>query len=199
MTDDMHIQETAAPWRRRLPAILGLWAGGVAILGGLGAFAALPTAAIGVLAIAGIAAPVALYAARPGLRAHLAGLGLRGLTAFHLWRIGAAALFFEAGAEGRLPEIFVRHAAWGDLLAGLLVLPVLLLPERGRAKYWAFHTIGFADFLLAVGTGIALTLLGDPKMAAIAELPLVLIPLFGVGVSGASHIVAFHLLATRRG
>jgi hypothetical protein len=36
-------------------------------------------------------------------------------------------------------------------------------------------------------------------MAPIRDLPLALIPLFGVGISGASHIIAFHLLWTERG
>lgn len=40
-------------------------------------------------------------------------------------------------------------------------------------------------------------LLNDPRMAGIQTLPMALIPLYGVGISGASHIMAFDLL--RRG
>jgi hypothetical protein len=59
------------------------------------------------------------------------------------------------------------------------------------------HRFGFADFVVAVGTGLAFTLLLDPRMAPITALPLALIPLFGVGISGATHIIAFDML--RRG
>jgi hypothetical protein len=54
--------------------------------------------------------------------------------------------------------------------------------------------VGFADFVVAVGSGLVHTLLGDPRIGALATVPLVLIPLFGVGLSGASHLVAFWLL-----
>lgn len=47
---------------------------------------------------------------------------------------------------------------------------------------------------MAVGTGLVFTLLNDSRMATIRELPMVLIPLFGVGISGASHLIAFSLL-----
>ena len=57
---------------------------------------------------------------------------------------------------------------------------------------------GFADFVVAVGTGLTYTLLLDPRMNLIAELPMALIPLFGVGLSGASHIVAFDMMRHRR-
>jgi hypothetical protein len=49
----------------------------------------------------------------------------------------------------------------------------------------------------AEGTGLTFTLLLDFRMAPIATLPLALIPLFGVGISGASHLMAFDML--RRG
>ncbi len=39
----------------------------------------------------------------------------------------------------------------------------------------------------------------DPLMAAAGEFPLALIPLYGVGISGASHLIAFDLLARKRG
>jgi hypothetical protein len=73
---------------------------------------------------------------------------------------------------------------------------VVMLPEN-RSRYFIFHIVGFADFVVAVGTGLTLFLLNDSRMAAIQTLPMALIPLYGVGISGASHIMAFDLL--RRG
>ena len=61
------------------------------------------------------------------------------------------------------------------------------------------HRFGFVDFVIAVGTGLTFTLLLDPRMELIATLPFALIPLFGVGISGASHIVAFDMLRRQAG
>jgi hypothetical protein len=54
--------------------------------------------------------------------------------------------------------------------------------------------VGFLDFIVAVGTGLAATLRRDPRMGTIATFPFALIPLFGVGFSGTAHLVAFDLL-----
>lgn len=141
----------------------------------------------------GIVVPVTVYAMSKGFRAYIEAVGLRTLTAFHIWRIAAALLFFWYGAHNLLPAIFVQNAGWGDLIAGLLALGVTLLPAS-RNRYLIFHIFGFADFVVAVGTGLALFLLHDPRMAGIETLPMALVPLYGVGISGASHIMAFDLL-----
>jgi hypothetical protein len=128
-----------------------------------------------------------------GFRAYVEIIGLRPITVFHIWRIGAALLFFWYGAHNLLPPIFVLIAGWGDLIAGLLALAVTLLPES-RNRYLVFEIFGFADFVAAVGTGLTMFLLHDPRMAGIQTLPMALIPFYGVGISGASHIMAFDLL-----
>lgn len=97
------------------------------------------------------------------------------------------------GAHDLLPQVFVQIAGWGDLLAGLLTLGVTLLSEN-RARYLIFEIFGFADFVAAVGTGLTMFLLHDPRMAGIQTMPLALIPFYGVGISGTSHIMAFDLL-----
>lgn len=87
-------------------------------------------------------------------------------------------------------------AGWGDLLAGVLAVAAALVATR--LAYWVFHVIGAADFVVAVGTGLALTLASDSLMGNNATFPVALIPLSGVGLSGASHVVAFHLLLKTR-
>jgi len=39
------------------------------------------------------------------------------------------------------------------------------------ARIRTYHVFGFADFAVAVGTGLTFTLLPDPKMPAVAHLP----------------------------
>jgi hypothetical protein len=181
---------------RVLLSVLIVWGLAVVIAAETGLFRALPPLLLAPLIALGIAVPVVVYAMTPGFRAYIAAVGLRPLTAFHIWRIGAAFVFFWYGAHNLLPETFVQNAGWGDFIAGCLAIVVLLLPESRRG-YLIFHLVGFADFVLAVGTGLALFLLKDPRMAAIQTLPMALIPLYGVGISGANHIMAFDLL--RRG
>jgi hypothetical protein len=146
-----------------------------------------------VLVAIGIAAPVAVYHAVPGFRALVEQVGLFPLTVLHIWRIPAAALFFYYGTRGLLPGTFWVLAGLGDLLAGVNAATILWRP-RTQARYRQIHRFGFADFVVAVGTGLTLTLLHDPRMALLRSLPMALIPLFGVGISGATHIFAFDLL-----
>ena len=139
----------------------------------------------------------ASYFLSPSLKAYFRTIGLYPLTVLHVWRIPAALVFFWYGAHGALPPVFWILAGSGDFLSGVLALPLLRGPAN-RSTYLSKHLFGFADFVVAVGTGLTLTLLHDPRMAPIRDLPLALIPLFGVGISGASHIIAFHLLWTER-
>jgi hypothetical protein len=181
-----------------LLTVLAVWGLGVAIAAQTGLFGGVyPLLLAGLIAF-GIILPVVAYALSRGFRDYIEALGLRGLTAFHVWRIAAALVFFWYGANNLLPEVFVRNAGWGDLIAGLLALGVILLPKT-RNRYLVFHLFGFADFVVAVGTGLTLFLLNDTRMTGIQTLPMALIPFYGVGISGASHIMAFDLLRRHTG
>jgi len=65
-----------------------------------------------------------------------------------------------------------------------VALGVTLMPES-RARYLVFEIFGLADFVAAVGTGLTMCLLHDPRMVTIETLLIALIPFYGVGVSGA--------------
>lgn len=181
---------------RVLLTVLAIWGLVVAIAAQTGVYSAIPPLLLAPIIALGIVVPIIVYAMSKSFRAYIEAIGLRALTAFHIWRIAAALLFFWYGAHDLLPEVFVKNAGWGDLIAGLLALGVTVLPKT-RNRYLVFHIFGFADFVVAVGTGLTLFLLNDPRMAGIQTLPMALIPLYGVGISGASHIMAFDLL--RRG
>jgi hypothetical protein len=181
---------------RVLLAVLAIWGLAVAAAAEAGVYQAIYPLYLAAIIALGIVVPVIVYAMSASFRAYIEAIGLRSITAFHIWRIAAALVFFWYGAHNLLPETFVQNAGWGDLVAGFLALGVTLLPES-RNRYLTFHLFGFADFVVAVGTGLVFFLLNDPRMSAIETLPMALIPLYGVGISGASHIMAFDLL--RRG
>lgn len=181
-------------WTYLILSVLAVWAAIVGAAGYAGVFVNMPTPLIGVMVVCGIATLLGLYYANPGVRLFIQTLNVKGLTIFHLWRIPAALAIFWYGSQHLLPETFVHRAAWGDLIAGLLVLPVVLTRGGGNAKYLAFHLFGLGDFILAVGTGLTFALLQVPMMDTILTFPMVLIPLFGVCISGASHLMALDLL-----
>jgi hypothetical protein len=181
-----------------LLTVLAIWGLAVAIAALTGLFSGVyPLLLAGLIAL-GIILPVVVYALSRSFRDYIEALGLYGLTAFHVWRIAAALVFFWYGAHNLLPDVFVRNAGWGDLIAGFLALGVVLLPKT-RNRYLVFHLFGFADFVVAVGTGLTLFLLNESRMAGIQTLPMALIPFYGVGISGASHIMAFDLLRRHAG
>ncbi|MDX2258632.1 MAG: permease [Hyphomicrobiaceae bacterium] len=158
-----------------------------------GFFASLYSPLIAGIVAVTIILPVGWYFTSPRFQAWADALGHRPILAFHVWRVPAALLFFWYGAHGQLPPLFWILAGAGDLAAGLIAAFVLSRPPSARATF-GFHVFGFLDLVVAVGTGLAYSLLLDPRMAPITVLPLALIPLFGVGISGASHIIAFDML-----
>ncbi len=173
---------------RAMVATLTAWFLAVLGLGWLGVFGRLRHAAVGVIAVAALLGIVALYCLNPSFQAYVRSISFKRLTILNVWRFPAGALFLYYGTHGLLPPLFVQNAAWGDIFAACLVPVVLMLPE-GRGKYLWFQVVGFADFILAVGTGLTLNLLDTPTMSNIAELPLCVIPLFGVPIIGAVHIM----------
>lgn len=173
------------------------WGAAVAIGSALGAMNDWPPFGIAGTVAAGIVLPALAYFFNGALRTSVEDAGLRSITAFHAWRIPAALTFYWYGAHNLLPATFVERAATGDLIAGVLAVAVAVWWPR-RSGYWFFHVVGMADFLVAVGTGLSLTLAATPEMRNIVTFPVALIPLFGVGLSGASHIMAFDLLLRKK-
>lgn len=96
-----------------------------------------------------------------------------------------------------MPERFVINAGYGDLVVGFLA-PIILLGKPSLRKYIAFRLFGQLDFILAVVTGLIFIVLQVPLMENIATFPIVLIPLFGVPLTGASSIMAIDVLLRQR-
>lgn len=142
------------------------------------------------LGLIGIAAPVVLYQVSLPFKAAVSRIPDATIVAFHSWRIVAGFAFLFYGTHGLLPQAFVRNAGYGDIAVAALVLA---LPESKR-KYIGFHVFGLADFVGAVGTGLYFTLIHHPLQENLFSFPLVLVPWFGVGLSGASHLITLQRL-----
>lgn len=187
---------------RAVLVVLVLWAGAVLLLGWLGVTALLPTRFLPLPIAFGIVLPLLVHARSEAFRAYISAVDLRTLTLVNVWRVPAALAFFYYGAQGELPALFVRNAAWGDLIAGVLAPVVVLGLARAaairRASFVGFYLFSFADFVVAVGTGFAFSLLNDPLMGTLKELPMAIIPLFGVPVTGALSLMTLHRLFTKR-
>ena len=172
---------------------LGTWGAVVAAASASGVLAKLPARLIAPLILGGIALPTIAYGRSPELKALGRDVGIYRLSLLHTWRVMGTAAFLYYGSKDKLPPAFVRNAAWGDLATSIFAGALIVLPRR-RSTYVAFHLFGLSDFIAALVTGLSLTLKGDARMRTIATFPLALIPLFGVGLSGAAHLIAFELL-----
>ena len=149
-----------------------------------------------ILVVIGIVVPTVSYFSFPSVRQAVDAIGLRRITLFHVWRIPAGGLFLYYASSGELPLLFGLIAGVGDVLAGLGAA-TLLKRQATETQLRRIHLFGFADFITAVGTGLTFTLLNDPLMVTLTTLPMALIPLFGVGLSGASHIIVLSQLKRR--
>lgn len=166
-------------------------------LSGSGTFAAIDTNIFAATIVAATVSLTLSYFLIPSIRMLAKQLGPYGLAGFHVWRIPAGLTFLYYGWQGWLPDIFVNLAGWGDLIAGVLAATIFMLPRSPRTVA-GFHIVGFVDFVIAVGAGITLNALAPQSMVHVTELPVSLIPLIGVPLSGATHIAAMHMIATRR-
>jgi hypothetical protein len=184
------------PPRRLVPALTALlvtWFAAVVWGAVGGALGAIHPPIIAALVAASIVLPSLAYFRSASLQSLAMRVGLVPLTALHMWRVPAAMAFYAYGLADELPPLFWILAGTGDLLAGIYAAGSLrAVPSPGYFK--RFHIFGFADFVVAVGTGLTYTLMQDPRMAPIAQWPMALIPLFGVGLSGTAHLIAFDLL-----
>lgn len=176
---------------------LSVWALAAFVAGYYGLFTKLPFGGIAPLVVGGIVIPVIVYFLNENFRTYIQSIELKHLTIFHLWRIPAGFAFLYYGSQNLLPETFVRNAGYGDLAVGFLV-PLVLMLKGGDGKYLAFHIFGLLDFVLAVGIGLTFTVSQVPLMDNISTFPIVLIPVFGVCVTGALSLMTLDILLRKR-
>jgi len=154
-------------------------------------FAQFPTPVFGFTVLGTQLSLIALYLWQKDFKTYGDSIPLKAIALFHSWRIFAGWMFLAN--TGALSQTFINNAAYGDIIAGFLGLSVFIFGHTKR-NYLIFNILGMLDFIVAVGTGLTLTILGDPEMQKIIQLPLIMIPLFGVPLSGITHIISLDRL-----
>jgi len=122
----------------------------------------------------------------PKVRDVLLSLPLTALVALNIGRV-VGVFFVFLYAQGRLTAPFAPSAGWGDVITGLLAIP-LVLSMRGRADRATtplalWNAFGTLDLIAAISLGI-LSAPGtplrlfteEPGTAAMAQLPWMMIP-----------------------
>jgi hypothetical protein len=181
----------AAGW---VAIIVAISAAGGFSSGILGPFPA-PVLAFLILLVAGLIA----WFAWPDFRKALLSVPLEGLIGINAARI-AGIFFLLLHAQGRLSAPFATSAGWGDIITGIVAIPLgILVARRDRVPRWilaAWNGFGVLDLVTAVLLG-ALSAQGTPfrvfteapGTAAMGTLPWVGIPALIVPLYLITHLV----------
>jgi hypothetical protein len=198
------------PVRLVLATLVGVWIGLVVALASIGELADAgrrPVPMIGIL----FAAPLVLAAlgaiAWPTFRNALLALPMPLLIGLNAARVFGG-FFVLLAVDGRLSGPFPYSAGWGDVITGVLALPVAWLALRASAGrdriVGAWNAFGALDLVVAVFLGVtstsgaALQLMEvGPGSAAMQHLPWALVPTVLVPAYLILHAVIFAQLWAR--
>ena len=161
----------------------------------VGLMVALPMMAVGVAAIVS-----------DRVRAILLAVPMQVLIGLNSMRIFGA-LFLFLAAAGRLSGPFPYSAGWGDVIAGLVAIPLAIRAANGSASpaaIFAWNVFAAADLIAAIALGVEssegspLQVFASPGSAAVQHLPYLLIPTVLVPFYLITHGIVFAQLRQRR-
>jgi hypothetical protein len=140
-----------------LAAVIGIWIGLAAAAAGAGWLKiARPVPVVGLFVVVPLLA-AALATTWPAARQAMLSIPMAAMVALNIVRVFAV-LFLLLAAEGRLSGPFPYSAAWGDIITGVVAVPVLWLLKDGAARHTtaigAWNLFGTADLVLAIAFGI---------------------------------------------
>jgi len=118
------------------------------------------------------------------------------LVAAQIYRV-IGAIFLVLWGVGQLPWQFAFPAGGGDVLVGVVAIPVARAAGKGSkastTAAYAWNVLGIADFVVAFGTGFLtsptpfqMLALNHPNLL-VSRFPLVMIPAFMVPLSSIMH------------
>src|SRR5262245_14601233 len=117
-----------------LAAVIGVWIGLAAAAAGAGwVKLARPVPVVGLFVVIPLLA-TALATAWPAARQAMLSIPMAAMVALNIVRVFAV-LFLLLAAEGRLSGPFPQSAAWGDIITGVVAVPVLWLLKNGVARH----------------------------------------------------------------
>jgi hypothetical protein len=158
-----------------------------------------PPIAIGLAAATPPAISVWRALSSERFRAWARSLDLRFLTLLQSWRIGGLA-FVALSTTDALPEGFALPAGLGDIAIGLtaplVALYVVGRGRTGRRVYVAWTAFGILDLIAAVTLGVLYSASPIGLLATatttdpMAQLPMVLVPAFGVSFTLVLHVIS---------
>ena len=163
---------------------------------------ALPLAILGPVLLA---LPILLRSAR--VAAVLDAMPASWLVGLQMYRV-VGGIFLVAWSRGEMPGVFALPAGAGDVLVGLLALPVAYLlhvrAPGARKAAIAWNLLGLADFTIAVGIGTLSApgplqvIVPETPNAQLLTFPTVMIPAFAVPSSILLHALSLRQLARQR-
>jgi hypothetical protein len=131
------------------------------------------------------------YAGSKSFREWVLSLNPRTLTLIHAERIGGL-VFLAMYTYNVLPGMFALPAGWGDIAIGATayLAATRLVPNYQRA-FIAWQLLGILDLMVALSMAAVSSLLHPDGIttAPMTELPLSLIPSFGVPLFIILHII----------
>ena len=168
-----------------LAAVIGVWIGLAAAAAGAGWLTiSRPVPVVGLFVAVPLLA-AALATAWPAARKAMLSIPMPVMVALNVVRVFAV-LFLMLAAEGRLTGPFPYSAAWGDIITGVVALPVLWLLKDGAARHAtaiaAWNLFGTADLVLAIAFGVTsaegspLQLFPGPGSEAMQHVPWSFVP-----------------------
>lgn len=140
-----------------LAAVIGVWIGVAAATAGAGWLTiSRPVPVVGLFVAVPLLA-AALATTWPPAREAMLSIPMPVMVSLNIVRVFAV-LFLLLAAEGRLTGPFPHSAAWGDIITGVVAVPVLWLLKDGVARHStaiaAWNLFGTADLVLAIAFGI---------------------------------------------
>jgi hypothetical protein len=182
--------------------VLTIWFVAVLVLGANGVFVRPPeTPPFPILigAVAPLAGFLLAYWGWPAFRAQVVSADLRLLTAIQGWRAGGLG-FLALYVHGVLAGAFAWPAGLGDIAIGITAPWVMLRLIRSPSfaagrSFVVWNLLGIADLVVAVSMGAVSSgflagLRPAVTTAAMAQLPLVLIPAYLVPLFVMFHVTA---------
>ena len=140
--------------------VAGLWIGLAIALGTTGIYAATatPVPVVGIMVALPLVAIGAAASLSGGVRETLLALPVPLLLGLNALRILPGAFILLLASQGKLSGPFPQSAGWGDIIVGVVAIPLMLVAERNsvgsRRALLAWNILGTFDLAEAVALGV---------------------------------------------